>query len=121
MQEYLGCPIEYCPEFREANNGYLAGLKHEVAEEKYPGVYWSALDYSEQYPGGESPKEFFERIQAAWTDFKGKIVEKGENVLLVTHGGVLEAVLCIENGLAFSNKAKHFKTPGAKLLPIEIK
>lgn len=99
LQEYLNCQIEYCPEFREANNGFLAGLKHDIANEKYPGVYWSTLAYSQRYPGGESPEEFFRRIQTAWADFKSNIGQTcDKDVLLVTHGGVIEVILCIENG-----------------------
>lgn len=122
LGKYLLCPIEYLPEFREANNGYLAGLKHEVANEKFPGVYWNTLAYSERYPGGESPEEFYLRIQAAWANFKRKIKQMPtKDVMLVTHGGVVEAIMCIENGVEFTNKAKHFATPSAKLIPIEIR
>ena len=52
--------------------------------------------------------------------FKEKIAHHRDAVLLVTHGGVLEAILCIENGVEFSNKVKHFKTPGATLFPVDI-
>ena len=118
---YLKCPITYMPEFREVNNGDLAGMKHEMAEEKFPGVYWNTLAYDECYPNGESPKIFFERVELAWNDFKERILKHtGKEVLLVTHGGVVEVILCIENGLAFSNKKKHFSTVNAKLIPIEI-
>ena len=121
LQKYLRCPVEFLPEFREANNGKLAGMKHEAAEEQFPGVYWSALDYDECYPEGESPEQFFQRIEGAWKELKEKVAREEEgDVLLVTHGGVLEAVLCLENGLEFTNKRKQFKTPGAKLFPIEI-
>lgn len=120
LKEYLHCPITYVPEFREANNGYLAGMKHELADEQYPGVYWNTLAYDECYPGGESPEQFFRRIRWAWAMFKEKIAHHRDAVLLVTHGGVLETILCIENGVEFSNKVKHFKTPGAALFPVDI-
>ena len=121
LKEYLHCQVEYLPEFREANNGDLAGLKHEVANEKFPGIYWSALDYSECYPGGESPEQFFSRVQAAWAAFKEKMAQESNgDVVLVTHGGVAEAILCIENAVEFTNKVKHFATPSAKLIPIVI-
>lgn len=119
---YLGCPVEYDSRFREANNGKLAGMKHALADAKYPGVYWSALDYREHYPDGESPEQFFNRIQAAWSEFKALVLKNSaKDVLLVTHGGVVEAVLCIENHVTFSNKERHFRTPNAKLIPVEIK
>ena len=120
LSSYLQCPVEFLPGFRESNNGFLAGMKHAEAEREYPGIYWNTLEYTQCWPGGESPEQFFNRIQAAWQDFKEKIAENQEDVLLVTHGGVLEAILCIENGVKFSNRQKHFKTPCATLFPVEI-
>lgn len=121
LQGYLHCPVEYLPEFREANNGYLAGLKHEAANEKFPGIYWSALDYAECYPGGESPEQFFQRIRTAWMEFKKRIGQTPDkNVLLVTHGGVVEAISCIENGVEFTNKVRRFAAPSAQLIPVII-
>lgn len=121
LQKYLQCPITFDPGFRESNNGYLAGMKHEEAERKYPGIYWNTLGYNQPWPGGESPEQFFLRIQAAWQRFRESLKNTEEDVLLVTHGGVLEVILCIENGMIFTNRQKHFKTPCATLFEIEIK
>lgn len=117
----LGYPIEYIPELREADNGDLAGMKNDLADARYPGLYWSTLDYDERYPNGESPEMFYHRIEAAWLDLNRKLKQTAKNALLVTHGGVIEAILCIEHGIAFSNQTKHFSAPCAKLIPIEIK
>lgn len=122
LSNCLGYPIEYIPELREADNGDLAGMKNDLAHEKYPGLYWSTLDYDERYPNGESPEMFYRRIKAAWLDLKSRrLKQTAKDALLVTHGGVIEAILCIENGIAFSNKTKHFSAPYAQLIPIEIK
>lgn len=122
LSGYLKCSVIEMPEFREANNGDLAGMKNEEADDKFPGIYWSALSYDECYPNGESPQEFFSRIKTGWEQFKEKILKKTpKDVLLVTHGGVVEAILCIENGIEFSNKEKHFRALNAKLIPIEIR
>lgn len=121
LGDYLKCPIMLTSEFREVNNGDLAGMKNELADDKYPGLYWAALGYEECYPNGESPKMFFERIKTAWLEFKSKVAQSSEDVLLVTHGGVMEVILCIENGIGFSNKVRHFSTPNAKAIAIKIK
>ena len=121
LSEYLALSVELLPAFREANNGDLAGLENALAEKWYPGIYWSTLGYTEPYPNGESPEMFFQRIKAAWLEFKSEILKTSKDVLLVTHGGVIEAILCIENNVVFSNKKKHFATPNAKLIPVEIK
>ena len=97
-------------------------MKNDLAIKRYPGLYWSTLDYDERYPNGESPELFYHRIKAAWLELKSRRLNRtAKDALLVTHGGVIEAILCIENGITFSNKAKHFSVPNAKLIPIEIK
>lgn len=121
LAKYLRCPVKYIREFREVDNGVLRGMENALAEERYPGLYWSSLEYGERYPGGESPEMFYTRIQTAWSALKKKQSEQGGgDMLLVTHGGVIEAILCMENGIAFSNKTKRFRTPHAKLIAVEI-
>ena len=66
ISEKLSVPVKYDMDFREVNNGDLAGLDNHIAEEKYPNLYWRKLDWEEHYPHGESPKEFYERISNAW-------------------------------------------------------
>lgn len=122
LSNYLGCSVEYNAGLRETNNGDLAGMKHELANEKYPGVYWSSLAYDECYPNGESPKMFYERVKTTWSELKNKILEQPtKSTLIVTHQGVIEVILCIENNTDFSNKESHFSVPNAKLISIEIK
>ena len=117
----LGCPVEYDAGLRETNNGDLAGMKHELASETYPGVYWSSLAYDERYPNGESPKMFYDRVKTTWLELKDKILEQpARNVLIVTHQGVIEAILCMENDIEFSNQERHFSVPNARLIPVEL-
>lgn len=121
LSKYMKCSIEYHAGLRETNNGDLAGMKHELANEKYPGVYWSSLAYDACYPNGESPEMFYNRVQTKWLELKNKILKQAsKSALIVTHQGVIEAILCMENGIVFSNKRKHFSVPNAQLIPIEI-
>ena len=121
LSDALGCPVEYGQGLREVNNGELAGMKNETANEKYPGLYWSTLAYDECYPGGESPEAFFHRVQATWAELKDRIrTDSLKEVLIVTHAGVIEAILCMDHHLAFSNRTRHFSAPNAQLIPIEI-
>ena len=85
VADQLHLPIMQMPEFREVNNGDLAGMKNELANRIYPGLYWNTLDWEEPYPGGESPRAFYERICTAWDAFQKMILKQNENVLLVTH------------------------------------
>lgn len=116
----LVLPIELRPMFRETNNGVLAGMKNELANEKYPGLFWNTLGWDEQYPQGESPHEFFNRIFTAWKAFRQEIAAQEKDVILVTHGGVINVILHIERGLRYSNKEKGFYTPNAGLVALKL-
>ena len=118
VAEALSLNISYLPQFRESNNGLLAGMLKTEAAEKYPGVYWNNLDWTEPWPGGESPREFFLRIQNAWYEFKEQTGR--DNVLLVSHGGVMNIILCLEKGIAYTNKETHFQIKDAEIVPIEV-
>ena len=119
VSDKLLLPIIQMPEFRETNNGILAGMQNELANKMYPGLYWNTLDWEQRYPGGESPREFYERISTAWDAFQKIVLEQNENVLLVTHGGVINVILSIVNGEKYSNKTAMRKIRNAELIALE--
>ena len=116
----LQIPVIEKPEFREANNGILAGMDNRLAEKCFPGLYWNTLDWEQPYPGGESPHQFCERIEDAWRAFKEDIQSMDHDVILVTHGGVINVIRCIEAGIAYSNKTNPFPAGNAELVRIEL-
>lgn len=121
LADVLAVPVQLLSEFREANNGDLAGMDNCLAEQLYPGLYWSALDFTERYPNGESPETFHRRILRAWSAFRENIQHNThQDAVLVTHGGVIEVILCMEHGLEYSNKRKHFSIPHAEMIPIVL-
>ena len=113
---YLQLPVTLLPQFRETNNGLLAGMLKTEARERYPGLYWSALDWTQPYPGGESPEMCFARIEKAWREFKDGV--RGKTVLLVSHGGVMNIILCLENGTSYSNRELRYPTDYAQIVRI---
>lgn len=115
ISEKLSIPLKYDMDFREVNNGDLAGLDNRIADEKYPSLYWRKLDWEEHYPNGESPKEFYDRISNAWSGLLNSLVGYDKNVLLVTHGGAINIIKCIINGVEYSNKHKHQSIPSAEI------
>lgn len=119
VADKLHLPIIPMPEFREVNNGTLAGMKNELVNKMYPGLYWNTLDWEQRYPGGESPREFYERISTAWEAFQKMVLEQNERVLLVTHGGVINVILSIVNGEEYSNKTAMRKIRNAELIVLE--
>ena len=112
LGEKLKLPIVECPQFRETNNGALAGMKNELALVRYPGMFWNTLDWEEQYPDGESPKLFYERICSAWDEFQKEVRSKGEDTVLVTHGGVIQVIRCILTGEPYSNIPLEYRENG---------
>lgn len=120
VAEKLGLPMELRPEFREVNNGVLAGMKNELALVRYPGLFWNQLDWEERYPGGESPKEFVDRVASGWERLRNEIMASGENALLVTHGGVIHVIMSLEKGEVYSNRNKHPKIDYCQIVEMEI-
>lgn len=114
----LGLEMIPLPQFRETNNGELAGMKHALACERYPGLYWNTLGWEEQYPGGESPKEFYERVQSAWEEFR---MRDSGDVMLVTHGGVINVILSLVHGLPYSNKKHRWKVRNTQIITLECR
>lgn len=112
----LNLNITFLKEFREANNGDLAGILKEKAKAEYPGLHWNALDWEQPYPNGESPRQFYERIKTAWTAFKETAESLNGNVLLVTYGGVINVILCCENGKIYTNKHQTYGLKNAEII-----
>lgn len=116
----INIPVIEMPVFRETNNGLLAGMDNRIAEQRYPGLYWGTLEWEQHYPDGESPSEFYSRISNGWKAFKESAGKLDENVILVTHGGVINVIQCIENGIVYSNKANPYPLGNAEMVGIEI-
>lgn len=112
----LHLSVTFLGEFRETNNGDLAGMLKERAETEYPGLYWSALNWEQSYPNGESPRMFYERVKNAWVSFKKLAEGLSGNVLLVTHGGVIDVIQCCENGKVYTNKHQTYAIGHAEII-----
>lgn len=115
----LGLKAELLPAFRETNNGELAGMEKSEARERYPGVYFAGLGFEERYPGGESPREFRDRIEAAWSVFRAEQEALGGDALLVTHAGVINVIMCRENGVTFTNRTMAYRTGFAGMVQVD--
>lgn len=120
LSEALSIPVTKKPEFREVNNGILAGMDNRIAAECYPGLYWSTLEWDQPYPSGESPCQFYNRISNAWRKLKIEFQDTNHDFILVTHGGVINIILCIENGIPFSNKKTPFPIRNAEMIAVRF-
>ncbi len=111
----LNIPVLKDEKLREINNGNLAGMLNSKAEVFSPGLYFSSLDMNEKYPNGESPNEFYERIKIWFNNFLVEHKNDTENIMIVTHGGVINIIYHIVNGIEWSNKNKSFKVDNCSL------
>jgi len=116
----LHIDVTYLPDFREVNNGVLSGMNNDLAAIRFPGLFWNTLGWDECYPEGESPHQFYDRVSAAWTAFKQRAPELDGNAALITHGGVINIIYCIENGIPYSNRNKPISVKNTGLLAIDI-
>jgi len=74
---------------RERNFGAGEGLPYDEIDRLYPGAFSRVRETDPDYriPGGESRRDFHERVVAGVEALAG--THAGETVVLVTHGGVL--------------------------------
>lgn len=121
LAETMEVPLTCVPGFREVNNGELAGMKNSLALERYPGLFWNQLEWEQSYPNGESPKQFYERICAAWEAFSQRILSHNENVVLVTHSGVMHVILSLIHMKEYKNTLPQRKIPHTGLIELQYK
>lgn len=122
IADKLSLPYHGSEDWRETNNGLLAGMPHALAEEKFPGLYFSSLRMDERYPGGESPQENFQRIKDTFTKLcqDQESANNHENVLVVTHGGVINIIYHLIKDMAWTNKNPFFPAANTGLHRIEF-
>ena len=109
----LNLPIISSPDWREINNGDLAGMLNSAALKKYPDLFFSSLRMDEYYPNGESPIDFFTRIKKAFNTLLKE--DLSENVAVITHTGVINIIYHIIKGVEWSNKSKTFPISNASI------
>ncbi len=88
----LGLPPQPLAELREQHFGMFEGLSFPQVMERHPEQWqsWSRHDPEYALPGGESMRQFHARVVAAIHALAAR--HAGRNVVVVTHGGVLDMV-----------------------------
>ncbi|HEX3061855.1 MAG TPA: histidine phosphatase family protein [Usitatibacter sp.] len=84
-----GHPIVLDPRLRERAFGVGEGMTYEEVDRAYPGAFARTRDVDPDFviPGGESRRQFHERVRAAFEAIARE--HEGKSVVVVTHGGVL--------------------------------
>ncbi len=119
INEELNLPIEYTEKLREMNNGKIAGMLNEDVEKIYPGLYYNTLALDEKYPGGESPIDFYNRIEKNFNEIINEN-KNLDNIMLVTHSGVINILYHVIRNLEWSNKQKGFPVANTSIHRIVI-
>jgi probable phosphoglycerate mutase len=115
----LRLDVEPTPTLRERFYGAFQGLTHSEAQARYPSDYerFSARDPDHAPPcGGERLRHFSARVEAALTALADR--HRGETLLIVTHGGVLDIVHRLATGQKLEAR-RDFRLPNAALNWIE--
>lgn len=117
---YLQLPVELEPQLREMNNGDLAGMLNDEAIKEYPGLFFNTLEMDQKYPNGESPIEFFERINKWFNFAKKKYMNDDGAIAIVTHSGVINIIYYIVKKMEWSNKVKSFKISNCSIHVLDL-
>lgn len=92
------------PRLRERTFGIFEGLTYEEMTQRYPAEHarFSQREPDYAVPGGESPRQFFERSLACLDAIAR--AHAGETVVAVTHGMVLDTLYRAANNLPLQVK-----------------
>ncbi len=116
LAERLGIPLHVSPAFQEIAFGEWEGLTPEEAAQRNPVEHalFRASAGSVAAPGGENLVEVRQRVRAGWEEWLAQC--PGGQRLLVTHAGVMRALLIELLGLPASHvyrialpEAAHFQ------------
>ena len=95
-------PLREMPELREKNFGAWEGLTFREVEVGYPDLYRNWLragDPSFAPPGGESDLQLYSRADTVVDRLRAALAVGGGNLLVVSHGGTLRALIARLLGL----------------------
>ena len=106
-------------ELRERHYGIFERLTYAEVKSRFPEDYarFEARDPDYAFRTGESLRDFSVRSIAVMSRIVAQ--HKGENILVFTHGGVLDKLYRFITGLPLS-AARNFGIPNAGLNRIEI-
>jgi len=115
----LALPVSYTAELRERHYGMFETLTYVEVREKFPEQYarFRDKDPDFDFEGGESLRVFNERSLKAVSEIIGR--HAGEQILVFTHGGVLEMVYRHARDVGLSSP-RDFEIPNAGINWVEV-
>lgn len=115
----LALPVEYDAALRERHYGMFESLTYVEVREKFPEQYarFRDKDPDFDFAGGESLRYFNDRSMQAVHALIAR--HPGEQILVFTHGGVLEMVYRHARALGLSSP-RDFEIPNAGINWVEV-
>lgn len=119
----IGCllhvPVQPCTDLRERHFGVFQALTHDECRRHYPADYGRLVAREPDFdpPGGESLARLARRVRRCIDDLARR--HRGDSLLLVTHGGVLDAVYRHATGRPL-REPRNFALPNAACNWIEV-
>ncbi|MGJ7500673.1 histidine phosphatase family protein [Variovorax sp. ZT5P49] len=98
----LSLPVVTLAGLREQFFGVVEGMRSDEIQSLHPRAWEEWLEFREDHamPEGETAREFHTRIIAALGSIAA--AHKGQHLIVVTHGGVLDMVWRTARGLSLS-------------------
>lgn len=98
----LSLPVLTSPALREQYFGIVEGMRADEIQSLHPRAWEEWLEFREDHamPEGETAREFHARIIAALGGIAA--THRGQCLIVVTHGGVLDMVWRTARGLSLS-------------------
>ena len=100
IAEHTGRELVVDPRLQERRFDIFEGLLAEEIKSRYPEEHarFASRDQDYEVPGGESARRFSERCLGCLAEIAGR--HRGDEVVVVTHGLVLDALYRAAHGLA---------------------
>lgn len=111
--------VQCDPHWHELSFGKWEGLNHEEIQAQWQTEVnaWYADPVNISPPGGETMLQMSERVQSALDELKTK--HKDETVLIVSHGGTIQILLCMLLGVEL-NRYWQFHVKQASLTILNL-
>jgi 2,3-bisphosphoglycerate-dependent phosphoglycerate mutase len=93
-------PVVLDARLRERHFGVGEGMTYDEVDRAYPGAFARIRNVDPDFviPGGESRRQFHERVRGAFESLA--MTHAGKTVVIVTHGGVLATFFRHVHGIA---------------------
>lgn len=120
VAEVVGCTAILMPALREIALGEWEGLTREDLMERYPALWerWIADPDWDLVPGGERAADFERRVRGALEEIQSR--HPHGDVLVFTHGGVIQVALGETLGWAGSRGAFPFRIQNTSVNVIDV-